>query len=76
MRLFYRNQLRIGISFGIGIELGIGIVAQPSINNDRRNSMIIIRAILGLFLNFKVSPIDLYNFAHYKGFSQAFARIL
>ena len=68
-------MLRIGMLFGSGIELGIGIDTQPdidtaaSINNPMRT------AILTLFFNFKDSPVNLYNMAQHQGLSKAFPGI-
>ena len=54
--------------FGNGIELGIGIAAHPDINNDIDIMAAKIIAFFMLFSNLEVSPLDLYYFAHYKGF--------
>lgn len=62
--------------FGIGIELGIGIQAQPhadmaSMVSNTRNM-----ATLSPFLNFEDSPVNLYNMAQNQGFCQALTGIL
>ena len=59
MGMFYMNRLTIGMLFGIGIELGIGIDAQPDDDmamtiNNRNNA-----AILRPLLNFEHSPANL-----------------
>jgi hypothetical protein len=60
------NMFRIGMLFGSGIELGIGIDTQPDIdtmasaNNARRIT------ILTLFFNFEDSPVNLYYGAQNK----------
>lgn len=44
-----KNQLRIGISFGIGIELGIGMVAQPD-NNVMARSIKLMVMIMYMYV--------------------------
>lgn len=69
---YTRNQLTIGIWLGSGIELGIGIDTQP-VNAVAVTTKRIARiAILGPFLNFEDSPINLYDMAQNQGFCQAF----
>lgn len=46
--------------FGSGIELGIGIDAQPDIDTAASINNAIRTAILTLFLNFEGSPAYLY----------------
>lgn len=79
----YRNQLRIGILFGIGIELGIGMRAQPdkrigrniiiARSKRRRNNAGTVNLLF--LINFIFSPGYLYNIALYKGFCQGSARL-
>jgi hypothetical protein len=66
------NMLKIGMLFGSGIELGIGIDMQPDIDTAANTNNAIKTAILTLFFNFEVSPANLYYAAQYQGFSQAF----
>ena len=65
------NMLRIGILFGSGIELGIGIDIQPDIDTADSINNAIRTAILTLFFNFEDSPADLYYTAQDQGFCQA-----
>lgn len=52
----YMNMLNIGMLFGNGNELGIGIDAQPDIDTTASISNTIRTAILTLFFNFSHSP--------------------
>ena len=52
----------------MGIELGIGIDAQPANIKETIINSPNIRASLALFFNFECSPIDLYNLAQNHGF--------
>ena len=51
----------IGISLGIGIELGNGMLAQPDKIRLRTDKITANITILGLSCNLKVSPVDLYD---------------
>ncbi len=55
------NILRIGMLFGSGIELGIGIDTQPDIDTAVNTNNATRTAILTLFFNFEDSPINLYD---------------
>ncbi len=66
------NMLTIGMLFGSGIELGIGIDTQPDIDTAASVNNAIRTATLTLFLNFEDSPTDLYYAAQYQGFANAF----
>ena len=57
------NMLRIGMLLGKGIELGIGIDAQPDIDTAANINNVIRTAILMLFFNFEDSPANLYYMA-------------
>lgn len=69
-RHLYKPKNKSG--FGMGIVDGIGIEAHP----DRLNPIKIKNAIkirkLSLFFNSKVSPLDFYYTAQYKGFCDPF----
>jgi len=66
------NMLSIGMLFGSGIELGIGIETQPDIDTAAIINNAIRMTILMLFLNFKVSPVNLYYAAQNQGLCEAF----
>ena len=68
--LYYNPSNRNG--FGIGMLLGIGIDAHPLNCAAAIARMIISTLILGQFFKFEVSPLNLYDFAFYKGFRKAF----
>jgi hypothetical protein len=68
----YKNAPSIGMLFGIGILLGIGIHAQPLTATVRIAVRINNNANLYLFINCEDSSLDLYNFAVYKGFGKTF----
>ena len=57
------NMLKIGMLFGSGIELGIGIDTQPDNDTAAITNNAIRMTILMLFLNFEDSPADSYNAA-------------
>ena len=59
------NMLRIGMLFGNGIELGIGIDMQPDIDTAASINNAIRTTTLALFFNFEVSPVNLYYTAQH-----------
>ena len=61
-----RNGFRIGIPFGIGIE------AHPLTDAIIIRMLTAITANLRLFLNFKVSTLDLYDLSFNQGFRKVF----
>ncbi len=65
------NMLMIGMLFGNGIELGIGIDAQPDIATAASTNNAIRITILTLFLNFEDSPFNLYYMAQNQSFADA-----
>ena len=71
----YRNAPRIGMLFGTGIELGIGILAHPVKDMAVIRIIIADMMILGLFLNPEVSPFYMYYKALYKGSGKGFPAI-
>ena len=73
--VFYKNAPSIGMLFGIGKLLGIGMHAQPITANARNADNMSINTILCLLFNLKDSSLDLYNFAVCKGFGKAFPGI-
>ena len=54
--------------FGIGIELGIGIDAQPDVDTASMASNMTNTAILATLFNFEDSPVNLYDMAQNQGF--------
>ncbi len=69
------NMLRIGMLLGSGIELGIGIDAQPDIDTTANINRAIRTTNLRLLLNFKYSPVNLYYTAQNQGLCKAFPGI-
>ena len=67
------NILRIGMLFGNGIELGIGIDMHPDIATAASTNNPIRIATLTLFFNFEDSPVNLYYTAQYQSLSKAFS---
>lgn len=59
--------------FGIGIAVGIGIDAQPVIVIETIDKSRTKKAVFSLFINFVVSPADLYYTAQDQGFCNAFS---
>jgi len=78
LRRFNSNPPGIGMLCGIRIQLRIRIDAQPATASARIATGMIYSAVLGRlhnFFNSKYSPLDLYDFAVYKGFREAFSGV-